>query len=286
MAQALPRHHRVPITIRVESFEGPLDLLLYLIQSHELRVDTVSIEKVTHQYLNYVTRMQELNFDVASEFLVMAATLLLWKSKSVLPEEKDPTEEEEDDALGLTKEDLVRQLLEHQRYLQAGDQIAELPRFEEDIFARPNHRPPIEKVWKEMNVTDLSLSYQDLMRRSRKRKQILRKETVSISEKMLEFKHLLKLNEVKILSDLIRDKTLRGEVVVTFLSSLELSRLKKLLVNQHEIYGPIYLELIESLENFDVSAATGFDDPDETKETPKDEATTEAVQTETSKELT
>jgi segregation and condensation protein A len=70
---------RIPITVRLESFEGPLDLLLYLIQSHELEIARISISKITDQYLAYVRLMQELNFDTASEFLVMAATLLHWK---------------------------------------------------------------------------------------------------------------------------------------------------------------------------------------------------------------
>src|ERR1700744_6016802 len=79
--------NRVPITIRLETFEGPLDLLLYLIQSHELDISKVSIGKITDQYLAYVRLMQELNFDTASEFLVLAATLLHWKSRALLPQE-------------------------------------------------------------------------------------------------------------------------------------------------------------------------------------------------------
>src|ERR1700733_1122499 len=79
--------HRVPITVHLESFEGPLDLLLYLIQQHELDISKVSISKITNQYLTYVRLIQELNFDAASEFLVMAATLLHWKSRALLPQE-------------------------------------------------------------------------------------------------------------------------------------------------------------------------------------------------------
>src|SRR5437016_12241554 len=79
--------NRVPITVRLESFEGPLDLLLYLIQSNELDISKVSIGRITDQYLAYVRLIQELNFDTASEFLVMAATLLHWKSRALLPQE-------------------------------------------------------------------------------------------------------------------------------------------------------------------------------------------------------
>src|SRR3954468_4395967 len=106
--------HRVPITVRLESFEGPLDLLLYLIQSHELDISKVSIGRITDQYLAYVQLIQELNFDAASEFLVMAATLLHWKSKALLPQEEKATgsgNSSDDDIM--TQEDLIRQLLEH-----------------------------------------------------------------------------------------------------------------------------------------------------------------------------
>src|SRR5277367_6107561 len=107
---------RLPITVRLESFEGPLDLLLYLIQSHELDISKISISKITDQYLVYVRLMQELNFDAASEFLVMAATLLHWKSKAVLPQEKSDDPAAVEGELELTQEELVRQLLEHQRF--------------------------------------------------------------------------------------------------------------------------------------------------------------------------
>src|SRR3954470_6158759 len=103
--------NRIPITVRLESFEGPLDLLLYLIQSHELDISTVSIGRITDQYLVYVRLMRELDFDIASEFLVMAATLLHWKSKALLPVERKEGSLSADDEPELTQEDLVRQLL-------------------------------------------------------------------------------------------------------------------------------------------------------------------------------
>ena len=102
--------HRAPVTVRLDQFEGPLDLLLYLIQSHELHITTISIGKVTDQYLCYVKLMQELNFDIASEFLVIAATLILWKSKALLPPEEGDAAQAEEDDLILTPEDLLRQL--------------------------------------------------------------------------------------------------------------------------------------------------------------------------------
>jgi segregation and condensation protein A len=252
--------HRVPISVRLEHFQGPLDLLLYLIQSHELDISKVSVSHITDQFVAYVRLMQELNFDIASEFLVMAATLLHWKSKALLPQEN------KGDAAGaaiegeeLTRDQLIRQLLEHQRFLAAGQDLAQLPRLGEDVFSRPNKRPPIEKVWKPMDVTSLSTTYQDILTKARKRKTILKKETVSLSDKLHDFREKLEVGRMTELTKLLSPLAEKPEVVVTFLASLELSRLKKLRVHQELTYGPILLELIESLRNFDLSLASGFD---------------------------
>lgn len=250
---------RIPITVRLESFEGPLDLLLYLIQSHELDISRISISKITDQYLVYVRLMQELNFDTASEFLVMAATLLHWKSKAILPQEKDESQAAIEGELELSQEDLVRQLLEHQRFRAAGQDIAQLPMLGEDVFSRPNRRPPIEKVWKEMNLTDLTMGYQDMIAKQRKRTQVLRKETVSIADKIAEFGGRLKVGELTEMRALLSDLPTRPEIVATFLASLELSRLLKMRVHQEITYSPIYLELLESLRHFNAEMATGFD---------------------------
>jgi len=253
--------HRVPITIRLESFEGPLDLLLYLIQSHELDISKISITRITDQYLAYVRLMQELNFDIASEFLVMAATLLHWKSKALLPQENkldingQPLDDDE-----LSQEDLVRQLQEHQRFLAAGQDLGQLPRLGEEVFTRPNERPPIERIWREsLDITSLALGFQDILARARKRTQILKKETVSLADKIADFAGRIPIGQLTELMSLIFDPRSRPEVVVTFLSSLELSRLKKMRLHQEGIYRPIYLELLESLENFDLQLASGFD---------------------------
>jgi segregation and condensation protein A len=255
--------HRVPITIRLDSFEGPLDLLLYLIQTHELDITKVSITKITDQYLSYVRLMQELNFDIASEFLVMAATLLYWKSKSLLPQDENAQGAAAgEDGEELSQEDLVRQLLEHQRFLAAGEDLAQFPRLGEDVFTRHNDRPPISKIWKDtLDFTSIALCYQDILVRERKRKQILKKETVSLTGKIMEFASKLEIGKLRALRELLSELPSRPEVVVTFLASLELSRLKKMRLHQDLAYQPIYLELLETLENFDTNLASGFENP-------------------------
>lgn len=251
--------NRVPITIRLESFEGPLDLLLYLIQSHELDVSKISIGKITDQYLGYVRLMQELNFDIASEFLVMASTLLVWKSKALLPQEQKADGATAEDGTELTQEDLIRQLLEHQRFRAAGEDLAQLPRLGEDVFVRPAPKRAVEKVWREMEITSLAMSFQDMLTRQRKRTQVLKKETVSLTDKIYDFRNRLQLKKPADLRTLLSADPSKAEIVVTFLASLELSRLKKMRLYQEEVYQAIYVELLESLEAFDPSIASGFD---------------------------
>lgn len=253
--------YRVPITVRLERFEGPLDLLLYLIQSHELDISKLSISKITDQFVTYVRLMQELNFDAASEFLVLAATLILWKSKAILPQEEKTEAQAGSEDEQFTQEDLIRQLLEHQRFLEAGESLAQLPRLGEDVFTRNNAKPPVEKVWKEMDITSLALGYQDMLVRQRKRTQILKKETVSLTDKIMEFSSRLPLGKPTDMRAMMSENPLKPEVVVTFLASLELSRLKKMRLHQEVTYSPILLELLEALKDFDLQLASGFDNP-------------------------
>lgn len=251
--------NRLPITVRLDSFEGPLDLLLYLIQSHELDINKISISKITDQYLAYVQLMQELNFDTASEFLVMAATLLHWKSKALLPQENKGDLNAEDQDQMMSQEDLIRQLLEHQRFTAAGQDLAQLPLLGEDIFTRPNRRPPVEKIWKEMNLTQLTTAYQQMLIIQRKRTQVLRKETVSLASKILEFRDRLVVGKLTALQELLSASPSRPEIVASFLATLELSRLKKMRLHQEITYSPIYLELLESLKHLDASMISDFD---------------------------
>lgn len=253
-----PMSHRVPITIRLERFEGPLDLLLYLIQSHEFDINKISISKITDQFVTYVRLMQELNFDTASEFLVMAATLIQWKSKALLPQE-EKTDGTQVQAEEFTQEDLIRQLLEHQRFLEAGENLGQFPLLGDDVFARNNSKPPIERIWKDMDITSLAMGYQDMLVRQRKRTQILKKETVSLSDKILEFSAKLPLNKPTDMRSMMSENPLKPEVIVTFLASLELSRLKKMRVHQEVTYSPILLELLQTLKDFDLQLASGFE---------------------------
>lgn len=248
---------RNTITIRLDQFEGPLDLLLYLIQSHELDISTVSISQITDQYLQTILAAQELNFDIASEFLVMAATLILWKSRSLLPREDEANGEEVE--IPFTQEDLVRRLLERQRYLAAAQELAAQPFLGDDVFARSTQRPPVEKVWKEMNPTSIGMSYHDMLVRQRRRKTVLKKETVSVSEKIRDFAEKLRIGEQTDMRETMSADPTKGEWVVSLLASLELAKLKKLQVFQNLAYEPIFLHLLSSLSEIGTNFHTEFD---------------------------
>jgi chromatin segregation and condensation protein Rec8/ScpA/Scc1 (kleisin family) len=144
--------------------------------------------------------------------------------------------------------------------LAAAAEMAQRPFLDDDVFARPTKRPPVEKIWKEMNVTQLATTLQDLLIRERRRAHIvMKKETVSLATKIQEFARRLQPHQLTALETLVADVKTRGEWVVAFLASLELSRLKKLRIHQQENFAPIYVELLEELLNFDTRQAQGFD---------------------------
>lgn len=246
------------LKIRTDQFEGPLDLMLFLIQKNELDVSGISIHQITDQYVQYIELMRELNFDVASDFLVMAATLIHLKSKRLLPSDND-TATTTADGMPASEEELVRRLLEYKKFQEAAKRMTELPMVGQDVFPRPNV-PPIEKqtVWKEIDITELTLSFQDVLRRSRHRTRIIIREPTSIPERIQALGKILKVGELTEFATVLSAEPDRTEIIVTFIALLEMARLKKLKVYQNETFGSIYLTLTEELGEFDPKLATGF----------------------------
>lgn len=193
--------------------------------------------------------MQELNFDIASEFLIMAVTLLYWKSRSLLPHEETKETTEQEENIALSQELLILQLLEHQRFLHAGQSLQKFPLLGQDVFTHAQEAPPAQRIWGDMDRTSLALAYQQTLLLSRKRTQILQKETVSLSDKILEMSDRLIIHQLTGLRSLLSPHFTRGEIVVTFLASLELSRLYKMRLHQEKCYSEIYLELLESIKD-------------------------------------
>ena len=235
--------------VELDFFEGPLDLLLYLIKKDEINIYDIPIERITKQYLEYLELMRMLDINIAGEFLVMAATLIYVKSKMLLPPEERPVEdgieEVEDPRL-----DLVRQLLEYRRFKDAAGYLHEKEAFQERIFTR--HTSPDIVKTPEMFLTDISIF--DLIGAF---KQALIKVEVTgwpeivedkftVADKIDEVKERLKRENTFSLTKLFDSMKSRPEVVVTFLALLELIRLKLVRVTQKVLFGEIIVEGVGS----------------------------------------
>lgn len=261
------------ILVKVDRFDGPLALLLHLVQKEEMRIQELELTTITNQYLDYLQKMQDLNFDVAGEYLFMAATLLYLKSQTVADESQDQnvikiTAGE----MGLeiqTRGDLIKRLEELERFQRLGQRLWGLPKKGHEIFVHPKiDRKAIENsILTPIDLQQLTETMMDLIRREKKKYAVVKRDRLSIKEKLIRLKTLLKQGETTQFDTLLdANETGIIDKVITFISLLELARLKKLQIFQNEDKGNIYIEVMESLESFNPEQANGFDPEDETKE--------------------
>ena len=231
------------ISVKLEAFEGPLDLLLYLIRKNELNIYDVPIALITEQYLQYIDVLQELNLDVAGEFLVMASTLIHIKSRMLLPR-PDPTQEDnpEEDP----REALVRRLLEHQKYKAAAELLHERETLRSAQFMRPDERVAAaagEEYEPELEVDLFSLltAFKSVLERASRRPMvILPPSQMSIEDRIKQVLGRLSETEACGFEDLFSDGDgSRPFLIVTFLALLEMIRLKLIRVFQSAGTGPI-----------------------------------------------
>ncbi|MBI4041541.1 MAG: segregation/condensation protein A [Deltaproteobacteria bacterium] len=240
--------------VRLDTFEGPLDLLLYLIRRNEMDIRNIEISKITEQYLDWMGAMRVLDVDLASEFIVMAATLIYIKSKMMLP-----LPEPEEAAEGVDpREELARRLLEYEQYKMAAQTLQNRPYLNEDVFKVNLPVAPIDLDFdpttglKEVGIYELALAFQDILRKLNRPVHEVQGEEFTIEEKIMEIVDKIKTR----LSERIEFKSLfslhlsRAELVVIFLSILELTKLGYLKLFQAECASEIYLEPIQSLEAF------------------------------------
>ncbi|MCH2109463.1 MAG: segregation/condensation protein A [Polyangiaceae bacterium] len=240
--------------VNLPAFDGPLDLLLHLIQQHELNIRDIPIGFISTKYVEYITVMQELNIDLASEYLVMAATLAHIKSKTLLPVEpkgQDDEDEEESDP----RSELVRRLLEYQKYKTAAQQLGDSPVLGRDVFLRGAPAPQVDGP-APLAQTDVFKLFDAFQRILTKVKQSedhkIGVDQISISERILQLTDRLKgLGRVKF-PHLFGDNASRTDIVVTFLALLEMTRLRMLQVIQEEPLAPIEVELTLMDEHADV----------------------------------
>ncbi len=229
--------------VKLDAFEGPLDLLLYLIRKNEVNIYDIPIKLITEQYLAYIALMQELNLDVAGEFLVMAATLIHMKSRTLLPR-PDPAQDDapEEDP----REALVRRLLEHQKYKAAAELLHERETLRSAQFMRPDasvaeaagdeYEPELE-----VDLFTLLAAFKGVLERANRRPHmVLPPEQISIEDRIQQLLGRLSETEACGFEELFEDGDgSRSFMIVTFLAVLEMIRLKLIRVFQSGSFGAI-----------------------------------------------
>lgn len=240
------------VKYKLEIFEGPLDLLLHLIDKSEIDIHDIPIAQITEQYMEYVQTMQELELEVASEFLVMAATLLSIKSKMLLPKppkielEGFDGEEELD-----PREELVMKLIEYRKYKSMAEQLREMEVARSLIYSRePQDLSPFlpettDNPLKGVHLADLMLAFQRTLKRmsSRNRVARIRRDEISVKDRIVEIVRLLEASREPVLftSLFVGDRG-REEMVVTFLAILELMKMKQIRCRQTGLFDDIVIQ--------------------------------------------
>jgi segregation and condensation protein A len=228
--------------ITLPLFEGPLDLLLYLIKRDRIDIHDIQVAAITHQYMEYLELMQSLNLDVAGEFMVMAATLIHIKSKMLVPVE--PTEAEGDEEYVDPREELVQRLLEFQRYKEAAGILHQQAQIRAATWTRPDAvLPRFDDAGEEMleaGLYDLIAAFKELLDR---RKALLAHEVEAegppVEERMEQLVAMIREGESLEFLELFASLGTKAEMIVTFLALLELIRLKRVRVYQRGMFGSI-----------------------------------------------
>ncbi len=240
----LPQDLYIPpdaLEVFLEAFEGPLDLLLYLIRRQNLNVLDIPIAQITTQYMTYIDLMQEMRFELAADYLLMAAMLAEIKSRMLLPRPESSSEEEAD-----PRAELVRRLQEYERYKKAAENIDELPRVGRDIFEASAKGPDLTVVkgQPDVDLKELLLAFQDVLRRSDMfASHHIQREALSVRERMTNVLAALNSESFTAFTTLFEAREGRMGVVVTLLAVLELIKEAIIEIIQTEPFGPIYVKV-------------------------------------------
>jgi len=232
------------LRVELAAFTGPLDLLLHLIKEQEMDIYDIRLEKLTEQYLARLDKMREENLAIAGEFLVMDATLLYLKSRTLLPvQDRPPEEVEEEDP----KWELIRQLIEYRKFKEAAGQLGEREALHSRIFGRVPERVTASPALMgpgQVSMFDLVWAFQKVLRSVEERAKAGRfsDEQFTVGQKIEFLLDRLQPGEEILFEDLFRSMSSRGEVVVTFLAMLELIRLRQLIARQEGPLKPILIQ--------------------------------------------
>ncbi|WP_307338968.1 segregation and condensation protein A [Caldalkalibacillus uzonensis] len=242
------------LQIKLDSFEGPLDLLLHLIDKAEVDIYDISVSEITDQYVAYIHQMQQLELEIASEFLVMAATLLAIKSKMLLPKKEEYTfqpmldmelEEEYD-----PREELIQRLVQYKKYKQLAALLREEEAKRSQIYTRPAEdltafvdRDDVNPV-ANVSLFDLVDALQEVLKKKEEEPlSKVERDEISVSERMKEIKDRLVREREITFNQLFQGKRSKTQIVVTFLALLELMKKKEVICRQDRLFAEIKISL-------------------------------------------
>jgi segregation and condensation protein A len=227
--------------VKLEIFEGPLDLLLYLIKRDEIDIYEISLERITSQYLEYLQAFKELKIDVAGEFVAMAANLIYLKSRSLLPVDQQPPDEDADEQD--PRWDLIRQLIEYKKFKEAAAELNVRALEQERVFAREGGAADVEQPLRlgEVGIFQLINAFQSVIKRveARQNVQEIFGEHFTVSDKIDMILERVANGAALRFSELFGAIVSRVEVVVTFLALLELIRLRQVRAIQKNLFDDI-----------------------------------------------
>ncbi len=238
----LPQDLYIPpyaLQVFLEAFEGPLDLLLYLIRRQNIDILDIPIAEITKQYVQYIEVMKDMQLELAGEYLLMAAMLAEIKSRMLLPRPEAHDEEEDD-----PRAELVRRLQEYERYKKAAEDISDLPRLERDVFVASAEAPEKKIVTKMPDVTlkELLLAFHDVLKRAEMFSNLqMQREPLSVRQRMTEILSRIKGSNFTGFGDLFDPEEGRMGVAVTFIAILELLRESVIEVVQSDAYAPLHV---------------------------------------------
>ena len=240
------------LTIKTSNFEGPFDLLLHLIKKNQMDIYNISILDITNQYIGYLNEMKELDLDIASEFIVMATTLIELKSKVLLPKNKEPEVEEVDDA-----QELIDKLVQYKKFknvaeflgkrqMNTGVMFTKRPEIIEDTREKKQDAKELLKDITMIDLYNMHIElieiYKNKMNESFNIEERVQVEVFKIEDKMDYLKGFLIENRNTTFTNIIKESRNKTEIIVTFLALLELIKLKDVKVVQHGNFDEIYLE--------------------------------------------
>ena len=244
----LPQDLYIPpyaLQVFLEAFEGPLDLLLYLIRRQNLDILDIPIAEITRQYVEYIELMKELQLELAGEYLLMAAMLAEIKSRMLLPRAETIEEEEED-----PRAELVRRLQEYERFKKAAEELSELPRLERDVHVATVEAPERKVTTQLPDITlkELLLAFHDVLKRAEMFSNLhLQREPLSVRQRMSEILVRIKGNSFASFADLFDAEEGRMGVAVTFIAILELLRETVIEVVQAEAFAPLHVRVASTV---------------------------------------